>query len=51
MGARLTYGAVAPIWTSLLTSAVLLTGGVAIWLGFFPPAWYQTRVQRALGAS
>jgi hypothetical protein len=46
-GARVVYGPVAPAWTAILSSASLLIGAGTIWLGFFPPAAYRTRVERA----
>ena len=49
--AHLVYGPAAPPWTQVLASCALLVGAGCIWLGFFPPAAYRTRLERAFGTA
>jgi hypothetical protein len=48
---RIVYGVAPPSWTSTLAASALMLGAVAIWLGFFPPASYRARLERAFEAS
>ena len=48
---QLVFGATPPVWTATLASSSLLIGAGAIWLGFFPPASYRARIERAVEAS
>jgi hypothetical protein len=49
--AQIAYGLTPPPWTGAAGSSALLVGAGAIWLGFFPPEGYRTRVINAIAGS